>query len=312
MPTPDSLTAWTLAATVEHHLIRAQAAARTNVAFASRPLNKDERAAKTRFQDLDDLVQVNTKGGVDLITALYAGALAALLSELFGDDEDEDAGEDSTDEEDAITAAALAAALALLLSYRPPTYTRTQDSAQEYLGTLMGRTYQGGVATVLAEAKRQGVDTTQFTRPDAPDTLGDMAANVAGHPWTRTVERALHHYQTPAQLMGPPITRGQLETFLADTSQAGTVDLLQQANHAALNAGRNDTASSYAGAFLVAVASEILDKNTCGPCAAIDGTRFTTQEDARAAYPAGYVNCEGGSRCRGVIIYVFDKPAEDD
>lgn len=54
-------------------------------------------------------------------------------------------------------------------------------------------------------------------------------------------------------------------------------------------------------------ASEMLDHNTCKPCAAIDGRQFGSLNEADAAYPAGgYVSCGGGGRCRGELITVWD------
>lgn len=54
-------------------------------------------------------------------------------------------------------------------------------------------------------------------------------------------------------------------------------------------------------------ASELLDKNTCKPCSSIDGREFSTLDDAEQAYPAGgYVNCQGGGRCRGELVTVWD------
>lgn len=53
-------------------------------------------------------------------------------------------------------------------------------------------------------------------------------------------------------------------------------------------------------------AAESLDKNTCSPCSGIDGTLFASLREAQAAYPAGgYINCQGGGRCRGTMISVW-------
>jgi hypothetical protein len=59
-------------------------------------------------------------------------------------------------------------------------------------------------------------------------------------------------------------------------------------------------------------ATEILDsKNTCSPCRQVDGTRYTTLPDARAAYPTGgYTGCLGGARCRGTLVTVWPQDSE--
>lgn len=46
--------------------------------------------------------------------------------------------------------------------------------------------------------------------------------------------------------------------------------------------------------------------HNCDPCAAIDGTVFDSLEEASEAYAGGgYVDCEGGPNCRGVIVAVY-------
>lgn len=307
MPTPETLTAWTLAATVERSLVHLEAASGDSVHFASRPLTKDERAAKTRFGDLDSIVEVNTAGGFDLITGLYGAALGAILAEVFDDGVEEEGEED-----DVVDMAVLTGTLAYLLSYRPPTYTRRAASAATDMSTLITRSYEGGVATVIAEARRQGIDTDGWDRPGIPGILTDLAGPIADHPFLRIVQRTLDEFRKPSRQLGGPITRADLGAFMEDTPQAGTLDQLHQANQAALGNGRNDAAANYTGDFIVAIASEILDQATCGPCAAIDGTRFTTLEEAQAAYPAGYVSCQGGSRCRGVCVYLYEDTRNDE
>lgn len=51
------------------------------------------------------------------------------------------------------------------------------------------------------------------------------------------------------------------------------------------------------------VADEVRDRNTCGPCREVDGREYASLTAARVDYPtgAGYVACEGGIRCRGLV-----------
>jgi hypothetical protein len=52
-------------------------------------------------------------------------------------------------------------------------------------------------------------------------------------------------------------------------------------------------------------ASELLDRNTCTPCAAVDGREYDSWTDALVDYPTGqYRLCEGGTRCRGTVVMV--------
>lgn len=51
-------------------------------------------------------------------------------------------------------------------------------------------------------------------------------------------------------------------------------------------------------------ASELMDSNTCQPCADEDGAELESLEDAQATYPAGYALCEGGNLCRGTVVAI--------
>lgn len=62
----------------------------------------------------------------------------------------------------------------------------------------------------------------------------------------------------------------------------------------------------------VAIASEVNDSNTCGPCRKIHGKilgRIDEPDKIRKHYPGGgfggYVKCEGRERCRGTVRYKF-------
>jgi hypothetical protein len=62
---------------------------------------------------------------------------------------------------------------------------------------------------------------------------------------------------------------------------------------------------------LAIYASEVMDENTCGPCADVDGTEYFDLDEAEADYPTGgYVECEGGLRCRGTLVAVYGQPEQ--
>lgn len=82
-------------------------------------------------------------------------------------------------------------------------------------------------------------------------------------------------------------------------------DQLGGALHRAQNAGRVATLAAAPKARYFA--SEKLDTNTCPPCKEIDGTEFEDLDAVRAVYGAGgYQHCEGGIRCRGTIVAVWE------
>lgn len=82
-------------------------------------------------------------------------------------------------------------------------------------------------------------------------------------------------------------------------------DQLGGALHRAQNAGRVATLAVAPKARYVA--SERNDRNTCGPCKEIDGTEFEDLDAVRAVYGSGgYQGCEGGIRCRGTVVAVWE------
>ncbi len=103
---------------------------------------------------------------------------------------------------------------------------------------------------------------------------------------------------------GDAVANGVDREF-TDTKQAYVREELAAAMSAAQNFGRMAVLRAAPPGHYYA--SELLDKNTCKPCATVDGQEFTTLDDAEQAYPAGgYVSCQGGGRCRGELITVWD------
>jgi hypothetical protein len=72
------------------------------------------------------------------------------------------------------------------------------------------------------------------------------------------------------------------------------------------------TIQANAGTVGSLYARETRDKNTCGPCAEIDGRFLGTTDDLAqvfATHPNGsqYIGCLGRSRCRGELEGVWRK-----
>lgn len=307
MTDPHALAATALADALEARLVAMEADEGLNVSDARRPLTEAEKAAGTRFGDIDYIVEESTVTAEPLIAALYAGAIAWLLVELFSVEENP--------EEDQTVEAAVIVALLTQLRSTPPAataYAATTARAADLLGEVLTNAHQAGVLTVLDEAINQGINPATWVRPKPPAAMINLAADLATHPWQRVIERALHEYQKPGSLLGPVVSLTEFKKFIEDTSQAGTRDLVHQGAQTALSIGRNQTAAlntELQGGTVTAIASEILDKATCSACASIDGTIFDTLDDALTAYPAGqYARCAGGSRCRGILIFLHEQP----
>jgi hypothetical protein len=98
----------------------------------------------------------------------------------------------------------------------------------------------------------------------------------------------------------------KVDESIKTLSGTGPREQIGAAMSTAQNAGRVAVLSvAPAGQYL---ASEALDQNTCKPCRTIDGTEFESLAAAREAYPAGgYIDCQGGGRCRGTMIAVWGK-----
>lgn len=97
----------------------------------------------------------------------------------------------------------------------------------------------------------------------------------------------------------------KVDREFTDTKQAYVREELAAAMSAAQNFGRMAVLREAPPGHYYA--SELLDNNTCKPCATVDGQEFPTLDEAEQAYPAGgYVSCQGGGRCRGELITVWD------
>ncbi len=100
-----------------------------------------------------------------------------------------------------------------------------------------------------------------------------------------------------------------VEADLVDLTDAQAKDALGGALTKSMNFGRLGTLKEAPDAAIYA--SEVLDQNTCKPCASIDGTWLGNTDGADfemidKTYPNGqFVGCQGGARCRGTVVGVL-------
>jgi len=71
--------------------------------------------------------------------------------------------------------------------------------------------------------------------------------------------------------------------------------------------GREQFATEHGDEVTAVRYSAVLDKNTCGPCAAADGSEFEFNSAEHDEYTPPYRDCDGWSNCRCLLIYVFEK-----
>lgn len=159
-----------------------------------------------------------------------------------------------------------------------------------------------------AEARQQGARTVtpQQLSQDALSAVAESTAAITA------AQLALSAGGEATRLAGGDgadgrIVAAQVAAFLEELSTAYLTGRLAGALSAAQNEARIATFLSGPSADLYA--SEMLDGNTCQPCSKINGTFLGNTADAGidaeidAVYPGGgYVNCDGGDRCRGTVI----------
>lgn len=152
-------------------------------------------------------------------------------------------------------------------------------------------------AKLPAASKLDDVVATLAPRAEATATI--MATDL-GQAASRAAIR-LAGPQTSAQDLAD-----QVVAYIEGLTDRYPQDMLGAALMAAENSARFAVMQDAPPASYYA--SELLDDATCAACEAIDGTEYDSLEDAEADYPTGgYLDCEGGVRCRGTIVAVLDE-----
>lgn len=218
---------------------------------------------------------------------------------------------------DQITAAVQAAAEADDLDQLDGLTLDTGPAADLLTARMIRYARQAGEAQ-QAEAEAQGVSVPEWSLDDEAVTAAafrDRIRQVA-----RTTARLLgaglvaSGVRMAMRLFGsgsPTQVAGQVDDHLAGLSDASVREAVGAAMSAAQNEGRMAVlAVAPPGTY---VASEALDKSSCQPCRQVDGTRYASLTEARAAYPTGgYTGCLGGARCRGFVVAVWNEDEDDE
>jgi len=220
-----------------------------------------------------------------------------------------------TAQREQITAAVQAAAEADDLDRLNTLTVDSGDSAALLIARMIAYARQAGEQQ-QAEAEAQGITVPDWSLDDEAITaaairdrlrqMGRTAARVLGVGLVQSaVRQAMRVWGsgTAAQVAA------QVDEHLSGLSGTAVEEQVGAAMTAAQNEGRMAVLAVAPPATYTA--SEILDKNSCKPCRAIDGTKYTSLEDARKAYPTGgYTGCLGGARCRGTLVTVWPQDSE--
>jgi 2'-5' RNA ligase len=220
-----------------------------------------------------------------------------------------------TAQREQITAAVQAAAEADDLDRLDGFTPDTGDAERLLIARMIAYARQAGEQQ-QAEAEAQGVTVPDWSLDDEAVTaaafrdrlrqIGRTAARVLGVGLAQSaVRQAMRVWGSGTAEQ----VAAQVDSHLAGLSGAQVEEQVGAAMTAAQNEGRMAVLAVAPPATYTA--SEALDRNSCKPCRAVDGTQYTTLADARKAYPTGgYTGCLGGARCRGTLVTVW--PADSD
>lgn len=271
-------------------------------AGARREPTSRELRAGVRFAELDRIVLEAT----GLLTRTMRPVLELLLTEL-----------------PAVLSGARDqyAVLAALEQLRPedvPGLSALIEETVDAMTDQLAQVAQAGAAEAISEATRQGVPARLIPAIDADtEEVRAAAAAHARRAVNAQVARALAaatEEAARAATLGDATTATVIDaasSAAGAATQGGAEDLARQAANVAHGLGRRDAQTALPEPDEV-YASELLDRNTCGPCATVDGTEYGSLEEGLADYPGagGYYACDGGSRCRGTLVIVW--PQEVD
>jgi hypothetical protein len=171
-----------------------------------------------------------------------------------------------------------------------------------------------GAALAVAEAIEQG-------RVGLEVPSGERLAALVRDQARAVAEQGAHGMELSAQRRAAQVTGGGLSpsevaedvvAHLQGLKHQWTRDQLAGAVQAAQVAGRLETWRAVPEEEPVAFhASELLDGATCDPCAGVDGREYGSIAEAQRDYPSGgFRGCQGGPRCRGTVVAVFEELGE--
>lgn len=183
----------------------------------------------------------------------------------------------------------------------PATYheliLQASSESRESLRDRLIKVHRQGRLLVAAElGKKEASPIDEF---DDLDDLTDLTdARIANEVQSRIIAAA-----TRFRLLG--LTGQELLNAVQNEITAGTVTYIDRAAtglaNRVINIGRMDEMRNRADEIDRYEQSELLDANTCGPCAEDDGKTASDPDDLPGApNPA----CEGGDYCRGFIVAI--------
>lgn len=180
------------------------------------------------------------------------------------------------------------------------------------LGAAMALIALRAAVQVQREAGRQGVSPEDIPpRTPSGNVLAEVAkvtAQLLARSMASSAAREALRVRAPGA-SGTEVA-DRVDAHLRSLTDAQPRESLGGALTGAQNMGRIETLHN--GPVGAIYASEQLDKNTCKPCKNVHGRWLGNTDDLKmvdATYPSGayggYIDCLGGSRCRGTVVGVW-------
>lgn len=145
----------------------------------------------------------------------------------------------------------------------------------------------------LAEVNTDALETTVRERAEAASLT--LSSGLAGSASKKAAS---------VSSLEPGAAATIVRDHLNSLTDAALNEQLGGATQQAYNSGRRSYMAASGPKEIFA--SEILDGNACANCNGVDGTEWKTLAEAEVAYPlGGFVECEGGLRCRGTLVAVY-------
>jgi hypothetical protein len=185
-----------------------------------------------------------------------------------------------------------------------------EDTTHEAILASMQEMADEGIDQAATEAEDQGV--TKAKRPKLSELEDSLTARAKGVGEVLTRELSAAAGKKAMDLSGGSLDAKEVaaavKEHLNGLTKARVKDQISGATSTAQNGGRKLTMRRNDAQHIYS--SELLDENTCQNCTAEDGTEFDSVEAAEVDYPGGgYAACEGGERCRGTLVAVYNEEA---
>jgi hypothetical protein len=187
------------------------------------------------------------------------------------------------------------------------------NAGVDELGAALLQAAKDGGNAALAEMAAQGAiaripadEQLAASVADQVNAVVSMAANGISLAAQRKASALVGGGRTAQDV------RAAVTSHLSGLRHQWTTDQLKGAVTMAQNTGRAGVFATVDQDAMSYYASELLDANTCDPCMGVDGTQYDTLDEAEQDYAAGgYVDCDGGPRCRGTIVATYQEANAD-